>query len=291
MARNVEGLPFDSELGVDHDCWPALHLWMYLPQRILDAPFLAQIIAPMVRTYKPVTPTARRCAICGRSFVAKRRDAKLCGYGCRHKSSRYVTHDTAHQHRARGPHVDPPDTLTDCTFSEVARADAVPVLTRYEWLGDEGKADRFFASYTPDGRVMSVTGFTIAAHRLSDAGRTVALVRGCTTPAAHQHAPTWTIARALRVLRSEGAQRVIAYSDTLAGERGVIYSACGFQRVNAPHDRWRVRPPGVKWHEHHKCHSDRWLRHGGRNWTVAQARAKGYRVERIPQRIRWERDL
>jgi len=37
--------------------------------------------------------------------------------------------------------------------------------------------------------------------------------------------------------------------------------------------------------------SDRGLRRQGRDWSHDDARAAGWTVERIPQRVRWERDL
>ncbi|TCK99374.1 hypothetical protein BXY66_3876 [Shimia isoporae] len=244
----------------------------------------------MVRTYKPVQKTRRPCTICGRVFTAKRKDARYCGVPCRHRASRYQQ-DGNHQHRLKGEPDNPPETFAGCSFAEIDRDTAVPVLEQYEWLGDAGRADRFFASFTPDGRVMAVVGFATRWHRHNSDDGTILWCRGCTTPAAHKHAATWTAGRALKALKAEGAKRVIAYSDPLAGERGVVYSATGLTKAGEPHNRFRVRPPKVKWHEHHLCHSDRWLRHGGRNWSVEQARSKGYRVERVPQRQLWAKDL
>ncbi|MFH5772710.1 hypothetical protein ACHFJ0_00585 [Paracoccus sp. NGMCC 1.201697] len=168
----------------------------------------------------------------------------------------------------------------------------MPVLQDCEWLGDAGLADRFFAALDPAGSMVAVVGFTMKRHRLSDGGLTACLIRGCTTPGAHQHAASWLISRACRALRRDGVRKIIAYSDVLAGERGVIYRAAGFKLAEMKaKTRFRVRPPGIRWHQHGLCYSDRWLRHGGRNWSHATARANGFKVERIPQRQRWERHL
>lgn len=248
----------------------------------------------MVRTYTPKAPTSRQCVICGTRFKAKRTDARFCGTACRLRASRYKSGaTTAHQYRLKSETDNCPiydGSLSACEVREVSRDVAVPILTEYEWLGDAGLCNRFWSGSDPQGRVMTVVGFVTHAHRLSDGGRTVLLARGCTTPAAHPHAASWAIGRAFRALKAEGVQRVIAYADPLAGERGVVYSAVGMRPADhRPKYRMRIRPPGVRWYEHDKCLSDRWLAHKG--WSTEQARAHGYKVERVPQRIRWEKWL
>ncbi|WP_325692951.1 hypothetical protein [Paracoccus sp. (in: a-proteobacteria)] len=253
----------------------------------------------MVRTYRPQPLTSRSCTICGSRFRAKRQDARLCSQSCRHRASRYQAGGrVCHQHRvkvaalAELEQISAPVTLAGCKVEEVSRAVAAPIIARYEWLGDVGMAERFFAAFTPAGEVMALVGFTLDRHRLADGGQTACLARGCTTPAAHRHAASWLIGRALRALRKEGVRRVIAYSDPLAGERGVIYAACGFRAVPVKVKAlYRLRPPRVRWYEHHRCLSDRGLRRQGRDWSHDDARAAGWTVERIPQRVRWERDL
>lgn len=191
-----------------------------------------------------------------------------------------------------GVTINSPVRPSKCGVVEADRVAIEPIIVAHEWLGTLGKnVNRFWLLHSPDGQWQAAAA--VATTRHNTGTEAAVLYRGCMAPGAHRNAASRLIGRICKMLKRDGFEKLVAYSDVLAGERGTIYRAVGMHPVENSHGpgRQRVRPPGVACWEQGKCHSDSWLRHGGQRWSPDDARRHGYVVEPVPSRQRWERAL
>ena len=107
---------------------------------------------------------------------------------------------------------EPLANLDGCTVSPVTRAQAKPIILRYEWLGTLGRAKVWYGLHAPDGELLGVVGFGGTAPR--DLPGSIILERGACVHWAPKNAASFLIRRAVRLAhREHGWTTFVAYAD------------------------------------------------------------------------------
>jgi hypothetical protein len=201
----------------------------------------------------------------------------------------------AHQRRIREhwATVEPRPVATSLdgyTVEPITRDEALPLIERYEWLANIGRATVFAGLLSPSRELHGVACFghgPSGTIRKLIGGPALCLERGACVHWAPKNAASFLISRATKlVFRLTGIARFFAYADPEAGEYGGVYQACGWsylgQGLNGgARQRWRrqhLLPPGCDPGRPASWRSDRELRRKGRRLTLAQARRKGWVV-------------
>jgi hypothetical protein len=158
------------------------------------------------------------------------------------------------------------ESLAGCTVEPITRAEAKPIILRFEWLGTMGAATAWYGLRSPTGELLGAVGFGRAnvARDLAKLGRAVCLQRGACVHYAPRNAASFLIRRAVKLAAREHAWQIFyAYGDPSAGEVGQIYQALSWSYVGTSAGRSPgrkrdqfIRPDGRKVDE-------RMLRHGG----------------------------
>lgn len=136
--------------------------------------------------------------------------------------------------------------LDRCVVKPVSKAWAKKIILRYEWLGT--MANSPLACYGlcgPDGEALGavVFGNGMGSRARMVCGeewfeRSTVLERGACVHYAHEHAGSFLISRAVKlVARDHGIRVVLAYSDQDAGEIGTLYQACNWLYLGAGNGR------------------------------------------------------
>lgn len=81
------------------------------------------------------------------------------------------------------------------------------------------------------GNIVGVVVLKRPASRAVDDGNTLSIARFCTRPDRPANLGSWLIAKARKWAVLEGYDQLIAYAG-VAGNRGVVYSAAGFECLN-----------------------------------------------------------
>lgn len=125
--------------------------------------------------------------------------------------------------------------LSTATIREISRADARGLLMQFEWLASMGSGEFYFGLwFGPYLAGVVAFGTTAGSNtRASVCGvehrdKVITLTRGANTHWCHPHGGSMLVARGCREMAKKGYNVVVAYSDTEAGEQGVIYRACNF---------------------------------------------------------------
>ncbi len=183
-----------------------------------------------------------------------------------------------------------PASLDGFTVGLCTRDEALPIILKYEWLGNMGKAKHFVALRSPERAVYGVACF---GHGPGGGIRNVigepalCLERGACVHYAPRNAASFLIAHACRLMAvTHGVQIFYAYGDPCAGEYGAVYQACnwiylgqGLQNGKDRPMRRYVLPPGADPSSPANWKTTRALRQGKRNLTFEAAKALGWQIE------------
>ena len=125
--------------------------------------------------------------------------------------------------------------LKNATIREISRADSRALLLQFEWLAGLGSGEFYFGMWVGPylaGAVCfgTTAGTNTKASVCGDANKdkVITLTRGANTHWCHPHGGSKLVAGACREMAKKGYNIIVAYSDTDAGEEGVIYRACNF---------------------------------------------------------------
>lgn len=153
--------------------------------------------------------------------------------------------------------------LSECRVEAVGATFAKGIIYRYEWLGTMPMAPvAQYGLIGPNGEPLGVVVFGLGSgSKARDVcgeawrDRTIVLERGACVHYAHEHAGSFLISRAVKMMsRDRGFSVFLAYSDSAAGEIGTIYQACGWHYLGSSNGRkgnfrYEGRPVGA----------DRWM--------------------------------
>lgn len=152
----------------------------------------------------------------------------------------------AHQRLIRERHAQEPDprieeklalaaSLKNAWVREIDRKTAEEIILKYEWLGNVGTADHYFGLYFGEhlagvecfgSTAGTNTAASVCGKKYAHAVKT--LVRGACVHWAHDHASSFLITHACKLMAKRGFHIFVAYGDPEAGEIGTVYQACGW---------------------------------------------------------------
>ena len=209
-----------------------------------------------------------------------------------------VPEAVAHQRRIREAIMvdDPAEvaaSLAGYTIQTLDKVEVLPLIERFEWLGNTGRANLFIGLLSPDRDLQGVAAF---GHGPSSdicdiiGAPALCLARGACTHRAPRNAASFLIASACKLVRRiTGVERFFAYADPAAGEYGGVYQAAGWaylgQGLNGDgHRRHRhaVLPPGDDPDDVARWQTSRALRRLGQHLSFAQAIADGWLIAQRP---------
>ena len=205
---------------------------------------------------------------------------------------------TAHQRIIRDSQEprDGPTSLHGYSVETISKGDAIPLILRYEWLGNVGQATMFVGLLSPDRELHGVACFGHGpGGDITDIiGPSICLTRGACVHYAPKNAASFLIMRACKLIsRITGTSVFFAYCDPVAGEYGGVYQACGWayigQGLNGKKGREKrffVLAPGLDRDVPSNWQTTRCLRPGkkedGRWMGWAEARSKDYEISIRP---------
>lgn len=137
-------------------------------------------------------------------------------------------------------------SLVGYTISTITRAEAVPIILKYEWLGTIGSATEFIGLISPHGEIQGVACFgwgPAGPIRALIGGPALCLERGACVHYAPRNSASFLINGACKlVYRITGTARFFAYADPMAGEYGAVYQAAGWAYLGRGLDGKKGRP-------------------------------------------------
>ena len=146
--------------------------------------------------------------------------------------------------------------LSNATIREISRADARGLLMQHEWLASLGSSEFYMGMWTgPYLAGVVAFGTTAGTNtRASVCGvehkdKVITLTRGATAHYCHPNSGSFLVAGACREMSKKGYNIIVAYSDTEAGEQGVIYRACNFLYCGTTGATERFRMPDGRAHD------------------------------------------
>jgi hypothetical protein len=181
------------------------------------------------------------------------------------------------------------DSLDRYSIETISRHDAIPLITRYEWLGNMGRASLFVGLFSPARELNGVACFGHGPQgkiRELIGSPALCLERGACVHYAPRNAASFLINHACKLAyRLTGTARYFAYADPMAGEYGGVYQAAGWIYLGQGLDggkgrarRFFVLPVGKDPGNPANWRSTRDLRREDRRLTFDQARALGWRI-------------
>jgi hypothetical protein len=186
-------------------------------------------------------------------------------------------------------------SLEGYSIETISRADAVPLILHYEWLGNVGRAVHFVGLMSPTHELHGVAcfGYGPAGPIRTLIGKpALCLERGACVHYAPANAASFLITGACKLIyRITGIGRFFAYADPMAGEYGGVYQAANWvylgQGLNGGKGRavrYSVLPPGADRNDHTVWQTTRALRRGPKEgWlTFEQARKAGWEIGNQP---------
>jgi hypothetical protein len=209
-----------------------------------------------------------------------------------------VAHAVAHQRKIadREREQNPRERLTslDQFFVDpITREQAKPIILKYEWLANIGRADHFVGLFSPERVLIGVAcfGYGPADKSIRELleGPAWCLERGTCVPHAPKNAASFLITHACKLMYGKtGISRFFAYGDPEAVEYGGVYQAANWlylgQGLNGGKGRteryYTVRPgldPTI-----YRNRKTTWdlRRPGKRHLSFEEARAAGWIVEK-----------
>lgn len=202
-------------------------------------------------------------------------------------------------------------SLRGYTVQTIAKRDVLPLIERYEWLGNTGNAMLFVGLFSPSRALHGVACF---GHGPGSDIRDIigspalCLERGACTHKAPRNAASFLISEACKlVFRITGTARFFAYADPMAGEYGAVYQAAGWTYLGQGlrggeyrTHRHAVLPPGCDPDGPSQWRTSRALRRHGLNfeaalgdgWLIATREAKHVYVTHVGRdRKAWRANL
>jgi hypothetical protein len=181
------------------------------------------------------------------------------------------------------------ERLTGYSVEPISREEARPLIMRYEWLGNMGRASHFVGLLSPSRQLHGAVCFGYGpSGRIRDVigAPALCLERGACVHYAPRNAASFLITHGCRLIyRLTGVERFFAYADPMAGEYGGVYQAAGWIYLGQGLDggkgrkrRFFVLPPGSDADNAADWRTTRDLRRGGQRLTFAQARELGWRI-------------
>lgn len=139
----------------------------------------------------------------------------------------------AERERAAHPRESITIPLDRFSVETITRAEATPLIVKYEWLGNVGRAAHFVGLYSPDRELIGVSCFGYGpagkGMRKLLGGDAWCLERGACVPHAPKNAASFLIRHACHLIyRITGISRFFAYGDPYAGEYGAVYQAANW---------------------------------------------------------------
>jgi hypothetical protein len=140
----------------------------------------------------------------------------------------------------------------NATVREISLAEARNLVIAFEWLANLGSSEfafgLFFGEYLAGVVCFGSTAGTKVRSSVcgaEHADKVTTLTRGCCLHWAHPHSGSFLVSAACREMTKKGYFLVIAYADSEAGERGVIFRACNFLYcgTTSPTEKFK-RPDG-----------------------------------------------
>jgi hypothetical protein len=181
-----------------------------------------------------------------------------------------------------------PTSLAGYSVETVTRNVAVPLIQKYEWLGNVGKATIFVGLYSPNQELHGVACFGSgpAGDMRARLGPSLCLERGACVHYAPINAASFLINGACKLVhRIKKVPTFYAYCDPCAGEYGAVYQASGWlylgQGLGGKADRatrYYVLAPDADRDNPANWKTTRVLRQGGRKLRWAQAKALGWEI-------------
>jgi hypothetical protein len=125
--------------------------------------------------------------------------------------------------------------LSNASIREISRADSRGLLLQFEWLAGLGSGEFYFGLWVGSFLAGAVCFGTTAGSNTKSSicgvehkDKVITLTRGANTFWCHPNGGSKLVAGACRMMAAKGYNIIVAYSDTEAGEQGVIYRACNF---------------------------------------------------------------
>jgi hypothetical protein len=140
--------------------------------------------------------------------------------------------------------------LKNATIREISRADSRALLLQFEWLAGLGSGEYYFGMWLGPYLAGAIAFGTTAGSNTKSSvcgdehkDKVITLTRGANTHWCHPHGGSMLVAGACRAMAKKGYNIIVAYSDTEAGEQGVIYRACNFLYCGETGATERFRTP------------------------------------------------
>jgi hypothetical protein len=182
-------------------------------------------------------------------------------------------------------------SLAGYSVETISRAEALPLILRYEWLGTLGPATIFIGLLSPTRELEGAACFgwgPTGPIRLLIGEPALCLERGACVHYAPRNAASFLINNACKlVMRVTGVSRFFAYSDPMAGEYGGVYQAAGWvylgQGLNGKDGRAMrlfVLPPGKDGDKPYNWQTTRVLRRQKPRLSLPEARLAGWQIAR-----------
>ncbi len=222
----------------------------------------------------------------------------------------------AHQRRIRdaAAAADPAEiaaSLRGYSVETLAKSDVVPLIERYEWLGNAGNATLFVGLFAPTRELQGVACFGPGPGsdiRNLIGSPALCLERGACTHRAPRNGASFLVNAACRLIyRITHTSVFFAYADPSAGEYGAVYQAAGWVYLGqGPRgDSYRthrhaVLPPGGDPDDPAQWRTSRALRRHGLSmeaalaagWLIATREAKHVYATHVGRdRKAWRKSL
>jgi hypothetical protein len=180
-------------------------------------------------------------------------------------------------------------SLEGYSVETISRETAVPVVLKYEWLGNVGKSSVFVGLFSPSRELHGVAcfGHGPAGNIRGRIGSPAfCLERGACVHYAPPNAASFLINSACKlVFRISGVPIFFAYADPSAGEYGAVYQAANWTYLGQGLDGKRVRShrymvlqPGKDGDSPANWKTTRELRRNGRRLSFDEARLAGWQI-------------
>lgn len=180
-------------------------------------------------------------------------------------------------------------SLNGYSIEIISREQATPLILKYEWLGNVGRAKHFIGLFSRTRKLHGAVCFGYGpAGKIRDRIGNPAwcLERGACIHYAPPNAASYLISGACRLIfRLTSVPLFFAYADPMAGEYGGVYQACNWVYLGQGLDgsrgrsrRFFILPPGGNPDNAAEWRTTRDLRREGNRMTFNDARALGYTI-------------
>jgi hypothetical protein len=162
---------------------------------------------------------------------------RKCGNGAGAKAHQRIIKEQAalvpepDEHRKR----ELASSLANAVVREIDHATAKTIILKYEWLKNMGTTEFSFGLYFGEYMAGVVCFGRTAGNRVNasvagepNAQEVITLCRGACKHWAHEHAASFLISAACRLMGAKGYRIFVAYADPEAGEIGTVYQSANW---------------------------------------------------------------